>query len=136
MKINENVVTCNVCKKRESCKSLCDGMERAVKNLKSENGLYAESTVNMKSRQFEDDKIDRIFYSSGMSDIEKRDSRRIIVALLSPEQKELLALYAKGFKQQEIAEKLGLGQSGVSQRLKTIKRTLKEGFTEIIEAIV
>jgi DNA-binding NarL/FixJ family response regulator len=132
MKINENVVTCNVCKKRESCKSLCEGMERAVKNLKSENGLYAESTVNMKSRQFED----RIFYSSGMSDIEKRDSRRIIVALLSPEQKELLALYAKGFKQQEIADKLGLGQSGVSQRIKTIKRTLKEGFTEIIEAIV
>ncbi|WP_420914522.1 helix-turn-helix transcriptional regulator [Brachyspira hyodysenteriae] len=71
-----------------------------------------------------------------MSKLEDRDSKRIIIALLKKDQREMLELLSKGYTQKEIAEKLDMSQSNVSQKLNNIKKELQDSMIKIMPYIL
>ena len=84
---------------------------------------------------FETD-ISKVIYTFGLSKVEDRDSKRIIIALLKKDQREMLELLAKGYTQKEIAEKLKMSQSNVSQKLNSIKKELQDSMIQIMPYIL
>ncbi|MCZ9840587.1 helix-turn-helix transcriptional regulator [Brachyspira hyodysenteriae] len=77
-----------------------------------------------------------VIYTFGLSKVEDRDSKRIIIALLKKDQREILELLAKGYTQKEIAEKLDMSQSNVSQKLNNIKKELQDSMIKIMPYIL
>ncbi len=128
-------ITCNKCSKRDKCKELCSAMIEILKNSKANNGIYTDNTMAVKEKPISH-KIDNVLFTTGLSDIQKRDAERIIVALLSPTQKKVLSLYCDGKTQKQIATKLKISQSTVSQKIKGTKTLIREGFIEIMPHII
>ncbi len=129
--------TCYTCPKHDTCKKLCSDMDSRLLNKKrgkNSNDTYADNTETHKAR-FTAENLNKIIYMYGMSESASRAANRIIIALLTPEQKEVLELYANGYSQVEIAEKLCITQSCVSQRIKSIRKSLKENFVHIVDCI-
>ena len=93
--------------------------------------IYSDATFNV----FETD-ISKVIYTFGLSKVEDRDSKRIIIALLKKDQREMLELLAKGYTQKEIAEKLKMSQSNVSQKLNSIKKELQDSMIQIMPYIL
>ncbi|ASJ22475.1 histidine kinase [Brachyspira hampsonii] len=127
-------LTCNICDKRSSCRQLCQAMEKTLNNSIGTNKSYSENTV--KDYNLSVDNMDNIIYTHGLSDIENRDVKRIIIAILTKDQIELLQLYSQGYTQKEIGEKLNVTQSSISQKLEAIKRELKSSLVEVIPYVV
>ncbi len=127
--------SCATCKKRNTCKELCKEMVGLLENHKNNNGIYSDKTIYAKECPFSD-KLDNIFFTIGLSKIQHRDSKRIIIAILNPRQKKLLALFCDGLRQKDIAKELGVSQSTVSQSIKNIRTILKQSYTEIIAHII
>ncbi|TKZ23851.1 LuxR C-terminal-related transcriptional regulator [Brachyspira catarrhinii] len=127
-------LTCNICDKRSSCRQLCQAMEKTLNNSIGTNKSYSENTV--KDYNLSVDNMDNIIYTHGLSDIENRDVKRIIIAILTKDQIELLQLYSQGYTQKEIGEKLNVTQSSISQKLEAIKRELKTSLVEVIPYVV
>ncbi|WP_300369888.1 sigma factor-like helix-turn-helix DNA-binding protein, partial [Brachyspira sp.] len=113
------------------CRQLCKDMLLKLKNKKSNNNIYSDSTFST----FETD-LSNIIYTFGLSDIENRDTKRIIIAVLKPEHKKILSLLSKGYTQKEIAKELNLSQSNISQKLNTVKKEIKESLTDIMPYIL
>ena len=129
--MKKNTNTCNLCHKRDKCRELCDDMKKAIRNKKNNNDIYSDATFNV----FETD-ISKVIYTFGLSKVEDRDSKRIIIALLKKDQMEMLELLAKGYTQKEIAEKLKMSQSNVSQKLNSIKKELQDSMIQIMPYIL
>ena len=129
--MKKNTKTCNLCGKRENCRALCDDMKKIIRNKKSNNDIYSDATFNV----FEID-LSNIIYTFGLSKLEDRDSKRIIIALLKKDQREMLSLLSKGYTQKQIAEELKMSQSNVSQRLNNIKKELQESMIQIMPYIL
>ncbi|OEJ13995.1 histidine kinase [Brachyspira hampsonii] len=127
-------LTCNICDKRSSCRQLCQAMEKTLNNSIGTNKSYSENTV--KDYNLYVDNMYNIIYTHGLSDIENRDVKRIIIAILTKDQIELLQLYSQGYTQKEIGEKLNVTQSSISQKLEAIKRELKTSLVEVIPYVV
>ncbi|ASJ21587.1 histidine kinase [Brachyspira hampsonii] len=128
-------LTCNICDKRNSCKQLCNAMEKTLNNTISKNKSYSETTVKDYNLYVSD--IDNIsIYTHGLSDIEHRDVKRIIIAILTKDQIKLLELYSQGYTQKEIGEKLNVTQSSISQKLEAIKRELRSSVVQILPYVV
>ena len=68
--------------------------------------------------------------------LENRDIKRIIIAMLTKEQKKIIDLYSQGYTQREIAKTLKVSQSNISQRIESIKSELKKSLIEIIPYVV
>ncbi|KLI28471.1 sigma factor-like helix-turn-helix DNA-binding protein [Brachyspira hyodysenteriae] len=127
-------LTCNTCDKRSSCKQLCKSMENILNNNISTNKVHSDSTFNSYNQRL--DNMDNIVYTHGLSDVESRDVKRIIIAILTKDQIELLKLYSEGYTQKEIGEKLNVTQSSISQKLEAIKRELRNSVVEILPYVV
>lgn len=130
-------MTCNLCNKRDKCKQLCSSMLEKLKNAKKNNKMYCETTTHKYNKHIGNTKeLSAIIYSYGLSNVENRDAKRVIIALLTKEQKKIIDLYSKGYTQKEIAKKLKVSQSNISQRIEAIKEELRKSFIEIIPCIV
>lgn len=127
---------CRFCEKYNTCTTLCDEMTDMLSNSKKNNGTYSDSTVEFMNVHFEDNILEQILYTSSISsDVHKR-VERVIIAILSPEQKQILQLISESKNQEEIGTILGITQSGVSQKIKTIKNEIRNQFVEILENII
>ena len=129
--MKKNTNTCNLCSKRDKCIQLCDDMKKIIRNKKNNNDIYSDATFNA----FEID-LSNVIYTFGLSKLEERDSKRIIIALLKKDQREMLSLLSKGYTQKEIAEELKMSQSNVSQKLNNIKKELQESMIQIMPYIL
>lgn len=129
-------ITCNICKNRHKCESLCESMIRKLRNIKKRNNIYSEATINNYNKSIGDMDLSSIVYSYGLSSIENRDVKRIIVAMLTKEQKRIIDLYSQGYTQREIAKTLKVSQSNISQRIESVKNELRKSLIEIIPYIV
>lgn len=134
MEINmkKEINTCNLCKKRDKCKQLCSDMIEKLKNKKNNNDMYSDKTVNI----YNSFDLSNIVYTYGLSKIEERDTKRIMIAILKKEQKEILYLLSQGYTQKDIAKKLKVSQSNISQKLEAIKRELKDSLVKIMPYIL
>lgn len=130
--MKKEINTCNLCKKRDKCKQLCSDMIEKLKNKKNNNDMYSDTTVNVYNR-FD---LSNIVYIYGLSKIEERDTKRVMIAILKKEQKEILHLLSKGYTQKDIAKKLKVSQSNISQKLEAIKRELKDSLVKIMPYIL
>ncbi len=127
---------CRVCKDYKTCKKLCSRLERQLLNSKKKNGVYADSTEIGLQSGFDVNLLDKILYTKSLDDVSTSRVESIVIAILSPEQKQILELYAHGYNQVDIANKLGITQSSVSQRIKSIRSSIKEQFHQIIDVII
>ncbi|MCZ9838503.1 histidine kinase [Brachyspira hyodysenteriae] len=88
--MKKNTKTCNLCSNRDKCIQLCGDMKKIIRNKKNNNDIYSDATFNV----FETD-ISKVIYTFGLSKVEDRDSKRIIIALLKKDQREILELLIK-----------------------------------------
>lgn len=130
--MKKEINTCNLCKKRDKCKQLCSDMIEKLKNKKNNNDMYSDKTVNV----YNSFDLSNIVYTYGLSKIEERDTKRIMIAILKKEQKEILYLLSQGYTQKDIAKKLKVSQSNISQKLEAIKRELKDSLVKIMPYIL
>lgn len=130
--MKKEINTCNLCKKRDKCKQLCSDMIEKLKNKKNNNDMYSDATVNVYNSFY----LSNIVYTYGLSKIEERDTKRVMIAILKKEQKEILYLLSQGYTQKDIAKKLKVSQSNISQKLEAIKRELKDSLVKIIPYIL
>ena len=130
--MKKEINTCNLCKKRDKCKQLCSDMIEKLKNKKNNNDMYSYTTVNV----YNSFDLSNIVYTYGLSKIEERDTKRVMIAILKKEQKEILYLLSQGYTQKDIAKKLKVSQSNISQKLEAIKRELKDSLVKIIPYIL
>lgn len=130
--MKKEINTCNLCKKRDKCKQLCSDMIDKLKNKKNNNDMYSDTTVNV----YNSFDLSNIVYTYGLSKIEERDTKRVMIAILKKEQKEILYLLSQGYTQKDIAKKLKVSQSNISQKLEAIKRELKDSLVKIIPYIL
>ncbi|MDO6992890.1 sigma factor-like helix-turn-helix DNA-binding protein [Brachyspira innocens] len=128
-------MTCDKCTKKKECTALCKDMEAKLMNSLKNNNFYAESTNKNMNRKY-NDCLSQTIYIYGCSEYEHKKIRRVIVALLSKEQRQVLELYNEGLSQKEIAEQLGTNQANISAKLKHIKKTIKKGLVCVIERII
>ena len=129
--------TCNICENRHTCKELCESMNQKLIKIKKDNNIYYEKTINNYNKSVGNiDNLSSIVYSHGLSNIENRDIKRIIIAMLTKEQKKIIDLYSQGYTQREIAKILKVSQSNISQRIESIKSELKKSLIEIIPYVV
>ncbi|WP_278772508.1 ArsR family transcriptional regulator [Brachyspira pilosicoli] len=130
--MKKEINTCNLCKKRDKCKQLCSDMIEKLKNKKNNNDMYSDTTVNV----YNSFDLSNIVYTYGLSKIEERDTKRVMIAILKKEQKEILYLLSQGYTQKDIAKKLKVSQSNISQKLEAIKRELKDSLVKIMPYIL
>lgn len=127
---------CRVCKDYKTCRQLCSKLEKELINSKRKNGVYADTTEEASQRGIDINFLDRILYTKSLDETSVARVESVIIAILSPEQKQILSLYAGGHSQVDIAKELGITQSSVSQRIKSIRSSLKEQFHKIIDIII
>lgn len=130
--MKKEINTCNLCKKRDKYKQLCSDMIEKLKNKKNNNDMYSDTTVNV----YNSFDLSNIVYTYGLSKIEERDTKRVMIAILKKEQKEILYLLSQGYTQKDIAKKLKVSQSNISQKLEAIKRELKDSLVKIMPYIL
>ncbi|MEI0562118.1 ArsR family transcriptional regulator [Brachyspira pilosicoli] len=130
--MKKEINTCNLCKKRDKCKQLCSDMIEKLKNKKNNNDMYSDTTVNV----YNSFDLSNIVYTYGLSKIEERDTKRVMIAILKKEQKEILYLLSQEYTQKDIAKKLKVSQSNISQKLEAIKRELKDSLVKIMPYIL
>ena len=127
--------SCTTCKKREACKELCPSMLELLYNTKANNGIYSEARINSREIPLSN-YLESILFTKGFSDIEYRDASRIIIAILSPIQKQILMLHSEGITQSEIAKSLGVSQANISRKFKTIRNVISQSFVEVLPHIL
>lgn len=128
-------VNCRQCKKRINCKTICKDVYRLLKNKKNNNGFYADTTHIYNNKLVDPNIFENILYTHDLSDSEKEKTKRIIIAILTTKQLKTLELIANGYSQKEVAKKLKISQSRVSQIMHSVKREIKNQFTDIIKVI-
>ena len=128
--------TCNTCLERDSCKALCGDMLNKLKNNKSRNNIYSDNSFFTYNHNVQANELSSVLYGYGLSEIENRDMRRVVIALLNKEQREILSLYSQGYSQKEIADIQNVSQADISKRIKTIKNKINKSLIIIIPYII
>ena len=74
-------ISCNICDKREKCTKLCPSMIEHLQKISGKKLSYLDMTSYNSNKNI-DDVEDLSLYTYGLSNIEGRDVKRIIIALL------------------------------------------------------
>lgn len=128
-------ISCNICDKREKCTKLCPSMMEHLQKISGKKLSYLDMTSYNSNKNI-DDIEDLSLYTYGLSNIQERDVKRIIIALLPKDHIEVLKLYSNGYTQKEIGEKLNVSQSSISQKLEHIKKSLKDSIVAVLSYLV
>lgn len=127
---------CSKCENKDTCKSPCEAVESFLSNAKRKNGVYSQATEERQALSFDPSILDRVLYVSKEFSVEEANrARELFIAILRPTQKEILTLIAEGYSQEEIAVRLNISQSCVSQRVAAIKREIGRQFHTCLERI-
>lgn len=123
---------CDLCPKYETCNKLCD---RVLKEINKSIGKRKHNIDSIDSREvlLTNDDLEHVIYHSSLTDNEYSRLSSLIIAILSPKQKELLKLFSEGKTQSELAEIFNVSQSSISQNIKVIKKEICNQFKMIIE---
>lgn len=89
--MKKEINTCNLCKKRDKCKQLCSDMIEKLKNKKNNNDMYSDTTVNV----YNSFDLSNIVYTYGLSKIEERDTKRVMIAILKKNKKKYFTCFHK-----------------------------------------
>lgn len=120
---------CNLCPKYNTCVKLCDDMLKKIRYGKREfkkNRDYCREVV------LTDKDLDNILYTNSLSYVEYDRLSNLVVAILSPKQKQLLKLFSEGKSQRELAKIFNVSQSSISQSLQAIKKEISNQFKMVI----
>ena len=123
---------CNLCPKYETCNKLCD---RVLNELNKSLGKRKHNIDTIDSREvlLSNDDLDNIIYYSSLTNNEYSRLSNLVIAILTPKQKELLKLFSEGKTQSELAEIFNVTQSSISQNIKAIKKEIFSQFKMVIE---
>ena len=122
---------CNLCPKYNTCVKLCDEMLKKIRYGKREfkkNRDYSREVV------LTDKDLDNILYTNSLSYVEYERLSNLVVAILSPKQKQLLKLFSEGKSQRELAKIFNVSQSSISQSLQAIKKEISNQFKMVINS--
>ena len=128
-------ISCNICDKREKCTKLCPSMIEHLQTISGKRLSYLDMTLYNSNKNI-DDVEDLSLYTYGLSKVQERDVKRIIIAILPKDHIEVLKLYSNGYTQKEIGEKLNVSQSSISQKLEHIKKSLKDSIVAVLSYLV
>ncbi|AFR71280.1 RNA polymerase [Brachyspira pilosicoli] len=128
-------ISCNICDKREKCTKLCPSMIEHLQTISGKKLSYLDMTSYNSDKNI-DDVEDLSLYTYGLSKVQERDVKRIIIAILPKDHIEVLKLYSNGYTQKEIGEKLNVSQSSISQKLEHIKKSLKDSIVAVLSYLV
>ena len=120
---------CNLCPKYNTCVKLCDEMLKKIRYGKREfkkNRDYSREVV------LTDKDLENILYTNSLSYVEYERLSNLVVAILSPKQKQLLKLFSEGKSQVELAKIFNVSQSSISQSLQAIKKEISNQFKMVI----
>ncbi len=120
---------CNLCPKYNTCVKLCDEMLKKIRYGKREfkkNRDYSREVV------LTDKDLENILYTNSLSYVEYERLSNLVVAILSPKQKQLLKLFSEGKSQRELAKIFNVSQSSISQSLQAIKKEISNQFKMVI----
>ncbi|MBW5397297.1 ArsR family transcriptional regulator [Brachyspira pilosicoli] len=120
---------CNLCPKYNTCVKLCDEMLKKIRYGKREfrkNRDYCREIV------LTDKDLENILYTNSLSYVEYERLSNLVVAILSPKQKQLLKLFSEGKSQVELAKIFNVSQSSISQSLQAIKKEISNQFKMVI----
>lgn len=123
---------CNLCPKYETCNKLCD---MVLNELNKSVGKRKHNIDTIDSREvlLSNDDLDNIIYYSSLTNNEYSRLSNLVIAILTPKQKELLKLFSEGKTQSELAEIFNVSQSSISQSIKAIKKEICCQFKMVIE---
>lgn len=128
-------ISCNICDKREKCTKLCPSMIEHLQTISGKKLSYLDMTSYNSDKNI-DYVEDLSLYTYGLSKVQERDVKRIIIAILPKDHIEVLKLYSNGYTQKEIGEKLNVSQSSISQKLEHIKKSLKDSIVAVLSYLV
>ena len=120
---------CNLCPKYNTCVKLCDEMLKKIRYGKREfkkNRDYCRELV------LTNKDLENILYTNSLSYVEYERLSNLVVAILSPKQKQLLKLFSEGKSQRELAKIFNVSQSSISQSLHAIKKEISNQFKMVI----
>ena len=120
---------CNLCSKYDTCKKLCNDKE--INKSLGTRKINSDRTDSRESILTNDD-LDNILYTNALTDSEYSRVSNLIIAILTPKQKRIMKLFAEGKSQEELAKKLNVTQSAVSQYLSVIKKEISKQFNMVI----
>ncbi|WP_347292668.1 sigma factor-like helix-turn-helix DNA-binding protein [uncultured Brachyspira sp.] len=129
-------ISCNLCDKREKCTKLCPSMIEHLQKISGKKTSFLDMTAYNSDKNIDD--IEEIcLYTYGLSRVQERDLKRIIIALLPKDHIEVLKLYSEGYTQKEIGKKMNVSQSNISQKLEHIKKSLrKDNIVAILSFLI
>ena len=121
---------CDLCSKYYTCDKLCDLI---LKELNKD--LNSLDSVFNNSREFilTNEDLDLILYSNSLTNNEYSRLSNLIIAILTPRQKEILKQFSKGKNQVELANIFNVSQASISQSIKAIKKEIYSQMKLVIE---
>ena len=121
---------CDLCSKYYTCDKLCDLI---LKELNKD--LNSFDSVFNNSREFilTNEDLDLILYSNSLTNNEYSRLSNLIIAILTPRQKEILKQFSKGKNQVELANIFNVSQASISQSIKAIKKEIYSQMKLVIE---
>ena len=121
---------CDLCSKYYTCDKLCDLI---LKELNKD--LNSFDSVFNNSREFilTNEDLDLILYSNSLTNNEYSRLSNLIIAILTPRQKEILKQFSKGKNQMELANIFNVSQASISQSIKAIKKEIYSQMKLVIE---
>ncbi|MEI0447158.1 LuxR C-terminal-related transcriptional regulator [Brachyspira intermedia] len=122
---------CNLCSKYDTCKKLCNDVLKEINKSLGTRKINSDRTDSRESILTNDD-LDNILYTNALTDSEYSRVSNLIIAILTPKQKKVMKLFAEGKSQEELAKKLNVTQSAVSQYLSAIKKEISKQFNMVI----
>ena len=97
--------------------------------------LNSFDSVFNNSREFilTNEDLDLILYSNSLTNNEYSRLSNLIIAILTPRQKEILKQFSKGKNQMELANIFNVSQASISQSIKAIKKEIYSQMKLVIE---
>lgn len=124
---------CNLCPKYETCNKLCDKVLNEINKSIGKKRKHNIDNTDSREVLLTNDDLDNIIYANSLTNNEYSRLSNLVIAILTPKQKELLKLFSEGKTQSELAEIFNVTQSSISQNIKAIKKEIFTQFKMVIE---